>query len=104
MALILLILLSSAYWLPALGGYLVRSDAPAPADIIVVLAGDYVGNRILMAGEMVRRGFASRALVSGPSGLFGQHESDLAIAYAVRRGYPESYFLPFPNETRSTTS
>ncbi len=100
----LVVLLSSAYWLPALGGYLVRSEAPAQADMIVVLAGDYMGNRILMAAEMVRRGLAPRALVSGPGDVYGQHESDLAIAFAVRHGYPESYFVPFPNESRSTAA
>lgn len=70
--------------------------------MIVVLAGDYSGNRILTAGDLVRRGFAPKALVSGPSGAYGMHESDLAIPFAARHGYPESYFVPFPNDDRST--
>ncbi len=56
--------------------------------MIVVLAGDFSGNRILAAGDLVRRGFASKALVSGTSGEYGMHESDLAIPFAVRHGYP----------------
>lgn len=67
-----------------------------------MLAGDYSGNRIVMAGDLVRRGFASKALVSGPSGAYGMHESDLAIPYAVRHGYSESYFVALPNDGRST--
>jgi uncharacterized SAM-binding protein YcdF (DUF218 family) len=70
--------------------------------MIVVLAGDFYGNRILVAGDLVRRGFAPKALVSGTSGEYGLHESDLAIPFAVRHGYPESYFVALPNDARST--
>jgi uncharacterized SAM-binding protein YcdF (DUF218 family) len=85
----------------ALGGYLVRSESPASADIIVVLA-DFSGNRILKAGDLVRQGYAPKALVSGTSGEYGLHETDLAIPFAVRHGYHESYFVAFPNDARST--
>jgi len=70
--------------------------------MIVVLAGDFSGNRILLAGDLVRHGFASKALVSGTSGEYGLHETDLAIPFAVRHGYPESYFVALPNDARST--
>jgi len=70
--------------------------------MIVVLAGDFSGNRILTAGDLVRRGFASKALVSGTSGEYGLHETDLAIPFAVRHGYPASYFVALPNDARST--
>jgi uncharacterized SAM-binding protein YcdF (DUF218 family) len=98
----LLVTATSHFWLAALGRYLVRSESPVPADMIVVLAGDYSGNRILMAGDLVRHGFASKALVSGPSGAYGMHETDLAIPFAVRHGYPDSYFVALPNDGRST--
>jgi uncharacterized SAM-binding protein YcdF (DUF218 family) len=98
----LLAVAASPYWLAALGRYLVRAGAPAPADMIVVLGGDFSGNRILTAGELIRRGFASQALICGTSGEYGLHESDLAIPFAMRHGYPESYFVPFPNDSRST--
>ena len=93
-----------AYWLGALGGYLIHDEAPAPADAIVVLAGDYFGNRILTAAELVRRGLAPKALISGPGDVYGLHESDLAVNFAVRHGFPDSYFLSFPNDSRSTAS
>jgi uncharacterized SAM-binding protein YcdF (DUF218 family) len=67
-----------------------------------VLAGDFSGNRILTAADLVRRGFAPQALVSGPSGVYGLYESDLAIQFAVRHGFPESYFIPLPHDARST--
>jgi uncharacterized SAM-binding protein YcdF (DUF218 family) len=70
--------------------------------MIVVLAGDFSGNRILTAADLVRRGFAPQVLVSGPSGAYGMHESDLAIPFAVHHGYPQSYFVALPNDDRST--
>jgi uncharacterized SAM-binding protein YcdF (DUF218 family) len=87
-----------------LGGYLIQQETAQQADMIVVLAGDYAGNRILTAAEMVRRGLAPRALVSGPGDVYGRYESELAIAFAVRHGFPESYFVPFPNDAKSTAA
>jgi uncharacterized SAM-binding protein YcdF (DUF218 family) len=100
----LLAVATSHIWLAALGAYLVRAEPPVHADMVVVLAGDFSGNRILTAGDLVRHGFAPNALVSGPSGAYGLHESDLAIQFAVHHGYPESYFVALPNDSRSTKS
>ena len=102
--LILLAVATRGLWLSALGGYLIRGEAPVRADIIVVLAGDFFGNRILTAADLVRRGLAPRVLVSGPGDVYGANESDLAVAFAVRHGFPESYFLPFPNDSKSTAA
>jgi uncharacterized SAM-binding protein YcdF (DUF218 family) len=99
---IVLLLVTHSYWLSALGGYLIHDETPTQADMVVVLAGDYLGNRILTAADLVRRGLAPKALVSGPGDLYGQYESDLAIAFAVHRGFPDSYFISFPNGSRST--
>ena len=89
-------------WLAAAGHFLVRAGAPAPADAVLVLAGDNFGNRILTGAELVHQGFAPRVFVSGPSEVYGAHESDLAIPFAVKRGYPESDFVPLPHDGRST--
>jgi uncharacterized SAM-binding protein YcdF (DUF218 family) len=101
---LLLAIVTHVYWLSVLGGYLIHDEAAAPADLVVVLAGDYFGNRILTAAELVRRGLVPKALVSGPGDVYGMHESDLAVAFAVRHGFPESYFLPLPNNSTSTAS
>jgi len=88
--------------LTGLGSYLIKADAPQKADIALVLAGDGDGNRILTAAQLERRGYVPKILVSGPSGIYGHHECDLAIPFAVKAGYPESYFLHFENDAKST--
>lgn len=85
-----------------LGGYLVDAEAPVQADVALVLAGDPSGNRITTGAELVKQGFVDRVLVSGPSGNYGFHDCDLAIPFAVQEGYPESYFVHFENDARST--
>jgi uncharacterized SAM-binding protein YcdF (DUF218 family) len=94
--------LSRALWLPVLGYALVHDDGPAKADIAVVLAGDYVGHRIEKAIELIREGYVPAALISGPPGFYGLHESDYAIAYAVRQGFPAQWFIPLPHSALST--
>jgi len=88
--------------LTELGSYLIKADPAEKADIALVLAGDGDGNRILTAAQLVRQGYTSHVLVSGPSGMYGHYECDLAIPFAVKAGYPESYFLHFENDARST--
>ena len=88
--------------LAGLGSYLVQAETAQKADIALVLAGDSAGNRILAAAQLARRGYVPRVLVSGPSGLYGLYECDLAIPFAVKAGYPESYFVHFENDARST--
>jgi uncharacterized SAM-binding protein YcdF (DUF218 family) len=94
--------LGRSLWLPLLGYALVHDDGPAKADIAVVPAGDYVGHRIDKAAELIRAGYVPAALISGPSGFYGLHESDYAIAYAVRQGFPAPWFIALPHSALST--
>ena len=86
----------------ALGEFLVVEDAPAKSGGIVVLGGDPFGRRIVKAAELVRQGLAPAVVVSGPPGWYGRNESELAIAYAVKQGYPSGMFIPAPNNASST--
>ncbi len=86
----------------ALGRFLIQAEPPVPADVIVVLAGDSHGNRILRAASLVREGYAKTILVSGPPCCYGHIESDLAVDYAVRNGYPAGWFLKVPHSGQST--
>jgi uncharacterized SAM-binding protein YcdF (DUF218 family) len=94
--------LAHRLWLPWFGYALIHEDGAGKAEIAVVLAGDFNGHRILKAGELVRAGYVPAALVSGPAGMYGVHECDLAIPFAVRHGYPAEYFIPFRNPAMST--
>jgi uncharacterized SAM-binding protein YcdF (DUF218 family) len=98
---VLALLLHSAIF-AALAGYLVNSAGPEKSDTIFVLGGDWSGNRILKAAELVRAGYAPQAIISGPGGIYDHYECDLAIPFAVKRGYPDSYFVHFEHHAHST--
>ena len=91
-----------SWWLAALGRLLVRDDGPAHADIAVVLAGDYYGHRVVRAAELVKQGYVPAVLVSGPNMLYGFDECDLEIPFAMKSGYPQSWFIHAPNQAHST--
>jgi uncharacterized SAM-binding protein YcdF (DUF218 family) len=88
--------------LAALGSFLVKSESPRPAGAVFVAAGDASGNRILKGAELVREGYAPEVIVSGPEGVYGFYECDLAISFAENAGYPKSFFLRFPSHALST--
>ena len=97
-----LLALTRSWWLAGLGRLLVHDEGPAKADIAVVLAGDFYGNRVIRAAELVKQGYVPKVLVSGPNMIYGAYESDLEIPFAVKHGYPEDWFIRVPNEARST--
>ncbi len=85
-----------------MGEILVDSEQPFHADMVVVLAGDDTGARVLKGAELVKQGYAPRVVVSGPVCCYGKHESDLAIEFAVAQGYPREWFVPLPMVAHST--
>ncbi|HXI44391.1 MAG TPA: YdcF family protein [Bryobacteraceae bacterium] len=101
-AAVVILALTHSLWMGWMGAFLVDADSPVRADLVVVLAGDPYGNRILKGAELVKQGYASRVLVSGPAGFYGLHESDLAIPFAVKHGFPATWFVAFPHEAHST--
>jgi len=98
----LLAFLARNLWLPLFGYALVHSEEPTKADIVVVLAGDAYGHRIEKAAQLIQQGYAPAALVSGPPGMYGFNESDLAVQFIVRKGSPAQWFIPFPDPSHST--
>jgi uncharacterized SAM-binding protein YcdF (DUF218 family) len=101
-ALALAVFLTRSLWLPGIAYPLIRDDGPAKADIAVVLAGDFFGHRLEKAAQLVKQGYVPAVLVSGPPGIYGRNESDLAIEFIEREGYPPQWFIPFPDLARST--
>ena len=102
LAIVLAVFLFRNSILGAMGSYLVRTDPEEKADLVLVLAGDGRGDRIRKAAELVKLGLAPKVLVSGPSGMYGLHECDLAIPMMVKEGYPESYFIHGETDALST--
>jgi uncharacterized SAM-binding protein YcdF (DUF218 family) len=87
--------------LSSLGTFLVDSQPPQSADIIVVLGGDFWGPRVIKGAELAKEGYAPLVLFSGP--LYrGRPEGELAITFLVQRGYPAKLFAVFPNAAKST--
>jgi uncharacterized SAM-binding protein YcdF (DUF218 family) len=101
-AILLIILLTSTFWLSAIGSALVRDEAPVRADAILVLAGDAKGERILKACELARQGFAPIILVSGPTRLYGINEADLAIRFGLNNGCAAGWLRPVYMQATST--
>jgi uncharacterized SAM-binding protein YcdF (DUF218 family) len=93
--------LAHSLWLPWAAYPLVRDEGPEKADVAVVLGGDLNGLRLIRAAGLVRDGYVPYVLVSGPA-IFDEHESDLDISYAVRRGFPREWFVSMPHSGLST--
>lgn len=71
----------------------VRVDSPATCDMIVVLAGDRSGNRILKGAQLAKEGLAPVVLVSNCKFLYGHGESELAAEFAIGHGYSRDLFI-----------
>lgn len=88
------------FW--AMGQALINQEPPVKADLAIVLAGDGWGNRVLKGADLVKNGYAPVALISNGGEWYGQVESDMAKAFAVKHGYPESSMIAAPWLTYST--
>ncbi len=86
--------MSAPVWLGWMGRVLVYSDPLQPADAILVLAGDWKGERIIQACELARSGVAPVVLVSGPMKMYLRNEADLAVEFAVSKGCPANLLQP----------
>lgn len=85
-----------------IGSLYVQDGPPVAADIIVVLAGDHSGARILKAAELARQGFAPALLADSAELDYGHTESELAAEFAIRKGYPPDLFITVNWSANST--
>ncbi len=83
------------------GEFLVKSDRLERCDAVLVLGGDFLGPRVLKGAELGATGYAPKVLISGPP-YADRRESDDAIEFLVKRGYPRALFTGLPNEAKST--
>lgn len=89
-------------WLRVAGYRLIYSENPCKADLILVLAGDFTGSRAIKAAELLKDGWAPRAMFSGAGTEYGVNEGDLALAFLQRSGYPLGDWINNPSPARST--
>jgi uncharacterized SAM-binding protein YcdF (DUF218 family) len=87
--------------LTSLGGFLVDSQPPQRADLVLVLGGDFWGDRVLTGAELARHRYAPFVLFSGPP-YSGRPQGELSIEFLVQRGYPREIFQVFANDADST--
>jgi uncharacterized SAM-binding protein YcdF (DUF218 family) len=97
-----ILFLTAPVWLSWSGHLLIHADPLEKADAILVLGGDWKGERVVEACRLMGQGISPVALVSGAMELYGQNEADLAIAYATRQGCPAGSLQPAYLKASST--
>lgn len=86
----------------AMGDVLVYHEEPVRGDAVLVIGGDYSGNRVLKAAQLVKDGWAPLLVISGAGAQYGMHEADMAMEFAVRKGYPREKMVKVPYPALST--
>lgn len=84
-----------------LGEFLVCSPTPQPADLVLVLAGDFYGPRVIKGADLGVQGYAPVVLISSTP-YQDRTEAIAAIAFLTERGYPRGLFQGFTHRAPST--
>jgi len=84
-----------------LGRFLVVSEQPEQADLILVLGGDFWGPRVIKGAELGTSGYAPTVLVSSPP-YAGRPEGELAVEFLVKKGFRREMFSILPHNAAST--
>jgi len=86
------------------GTFLVCSGRPQPADLILVIGGDFYGPRVLKGADLAVQGYAPLVLIAGPPYQQGRSESEFAIDFLTAKGYPRELFQAFGHHANSTAA
>jgi len=87
--------------LTGLGSFLVDSQPPQQADLIVVLGGEFWGPRVITGADLAKLRYAPIALFSGPP-YHGRPQGELAVEFLVEHGYARETLQFFANQAHST--
>jgi uncharacterized SAM-binding protein YcdF (DUF218 family) len=83
------------------GNSLIYSQPLQHADLIVVLGGNFFGERVLLGADLETQGYAPLALFSG--GYYqGNPEGEVAIAFLAQQGYARRGLESFSHDSKST--
>lgn len=77
------------------------SDSPRQADLILVLGGNFWGDRVIEAAELAREGYAPIVLLSSPP-YGGRPQGYLSIPFLVQRGFRSDNLQVFAHNAKST--
>ena len=86
------------------GGFLVCSGTPEPADLILVIGGDFYGPRVVKAADLGLQGYAPVVLITGPPYQRERSEAEFAIDFLTSKGYPRGLFQAFGHHAGSTAA
>jgi uncharacterized SAM-binding protein YcdF (DUF218 family) len=86
------------------GNFLICSDSPQPADLILVIGGDFYGPRVLKAADLGVEGYAPLVLITGPPYQLDRSEAEFAIDFLTSKGYPRQLFQAFGHHAKSTVA
>jgi uncharacterized SAM-binding protein YcdF (DUF218 family) len=86
------------------GSFLVCSDRPQPADLILVIGGDFWGPRVLKGADLAVQGYAPFVLICGPPYQRDRSEAEFAIDFLTAKGYPRELFQAFGHHAGSTVA
>src|SRR5579862_6543274 len=100
-AALLVLLIFREPLLVSLGNALIVSEPLEKADIIYVLAGDFLGSRVLVGADLGTRGYANKVVMSGGA-YQDSYQGDLAIRFAVKHGYARNLFIAVRHNAKST--
>src|SRR5580704_5161737 len=84
-----------------LGDFLVDSQPPQPADLILVLGGDCGGPRVITGAELAIASYAPSVRLSGPP-YKDRPEGEAAVDFLVEKGYRRALFQVFAHHAGST--
>jgi uncharacterized SAM-binding protein YcdF (DUF218 family) len=81
----------SGFFWNAAESWLVRIDAPQKSDLIVVLSGSSVQDRLNQAAQLYHEGFAPKVLLSGHMVLEQETGISLMETYLIQLGVPKMF-------------
>lgn len=99
---VLVVYVTSGYWLSAYGRFLILDETPHQADAIVVISGGETVFRVATGAELYHNGYSSRIIMSGGGRQTLRYtDADLMRMEAEDRGVPSSSIL-LENKSKST--
>lgn len=90
---VFIVYFSATFILEGIARFLIVQDELKPADVIVVLAGDDNGERVIQGIELYKNGYAPKMIMSGGPIMWNLTSADWMKKQAVAAGVPANAIL-----------